>query len=151
MQMLSSTGEQARALNERGGLQMSERRYRAPSSIVRVFNNFSAKVGFGSQLTVAGRKSGQPRTVVVTPIEVDGAEYLVSPRGQSDWVLNLRAAGGKGTLKAKKTSREITAIEVDGTEREKALEVYQEKLGPAVSSHFKAMPDAADHPVFRVS
>ena len=128
---------------------MSERRYRAPSRIVRFFNNFSAKVGFGSQLTVTGRSSGQPRTVVITPIEVDGAEYLVSPRGQSDWVLNLRAAD-TATLKSKKKAREIVVTEVVGAEREKVLKVYQDKLGPAVSSHFKAMPDAADHPVFRI-
>ena len=128
---------------------MSERRYRAPSGITRVFNNLAAKAGFGSQLTVAGRKSGQPRTVVITPIEVDGQDYLVSPRGQSDWVLNLRAAG-TGTLTTKRKPQEISVTEVDGEERDKVLQVYREKLGPAVSSHFKAMPDAVDHPVFRV-
>ena len=128
---------------------MSERRYRAPSMVVRVFNNLAAKVGFGSQLTVPGRKSGKPRTIVITPVEVNGFEYLVSPRGQSDWVLNLRAAGS-GKLRTKKHVREITVTEVEANERDNVLKYYQDKLGPAVSSHFKAMPDAADHPVFRI-
>ena len=86
---------------------------------------------------------------MITPIEVDGQDYLVSPRGQSDWVLNLRAAG-TGTLTTKRKPQEISVTEVDGEERDKVLQVYGEKLGPAVSSHFKAMPDAVDHPVFRV-
>lgn len=40
-----------------------------------------------------GRKSGQPRSVVVNLLSVDGAEYLVSPRGNTQWARNVRAAG----------------------------------------------------------
>lgn len=42
-------------------------------------------------LTVRGRKSGAPRSVVVNPLELDGALYLMSPRGETQWVKNLRA------------------------------------------------------------
>jgi deazaflavin-dependent oxidoreductase (nitroreductase family) len=44
-------------------------------------------------LTVNGRKSGQPRTVVLAIIERDGKRYVSSPYGIVDWVRNLRAAG----------------------------------------------------------
>ena len=36
-------------------------------------------------------------------------------------------------------------------ERPPILDAYREKAGRAVESHFKALPDPADHPVFRIS
>ena len=42
-------------------------------------------------LTVRGRNTGEPRSVVVNPLELDGATYLMSPRGETQWVKNLRA------------------------------------------------------------
>ena len=44
-------------------------------------------------LTVTGRKSGEPRSVVVNPLDLNGYTYLVSPRGETQWVKNARAAG----------------------------------------------------------
>lgn len=41
-------------------------------------------------LTVRGRKSGEPRSVVVNPLELNGKTYLMSPRGQTQWVKNIR-------------------------------------------------------------
>jgi len=43
--------------------------------------------------TVRGRKSGQPRTVVLAIMERNGKRYVGSPYGIVDWVRNLRAAG----------------------------------------------------------
>jgi deazaflavin-dependent oxidoreductase (nitroreductase family) len=53
----------------------------------------AARFGIGNfvVLTTTGRKSGQSRPVTVAPIEDEGGEYLVSPYGESGWVLNLRA------------------------------------------------------------
>ena len=54
-------------------------------------------VGLGNYpmylLTVRGRKSGQPRTVLIAIIERNGKRYLCTPFGVVDWVRNLRAAG----------------------------------------------------------
>lgn len=54
-------------------------------------------VGYGNHpmylLTVRGRKSGQPRTVVLVIIERNGKRYLCAPFGVVDWVRNLRVAG----------------------------------------------------------
>lgn len=47
-------------------------------------------------LTVDGRRSGRERQSIVIPIVVDGALHLVAPRGDTDWVRNLRAAGRAG-------------------------------------------------------
>ncbi|OBH81821.1 deazaflavin-dependent nitroreductase [Mycobacterium scrofulaceum] len=44
-------------------------------------------------LTVAGRKSGAPRSTPVTPMTVDGRQYVVAGFPGADWVANARAAG----------------------------------------------------------
>ena len=48
-------------------------------------------------LTTTGRRTGTPRAVPVSPIELDGVEYLVAPYGPVAWVLNLRARTGGHT------------------------------------------------------
>lgn len=75
-------------------------RYEKPGRAARVGNRVIrglAEAGIsiaGSRaLTVRGRRSGQPRHVVVNVLSVDGVDYLVSPRGQAQWVRNARAAG----------------------------------------------------------
>ncbi len=51
-------------------------------------------------LEVKGRRSGRQRSTVVTWVEVDGERYLVSMLGErSDWVANVRAAGGEAVLR----------------------------------------------------
>ena len=46
-------------------------------------------------LYVKGRTSGEWRTTPVNPLRLaDGTRYLVAPRGNTQWVRNLRAAGG---------------------------------------------------------
>src|ERR1700759_1358879 len=43
--------------------------------------------------TVRGRKSGRERSTPVTPMTVDGREYVVAGFPAADWVANVRAAG----------------------------------------------------------
>ena len=43
-------------------------------------------------LRVRGRKTGKSRGVVVNVLTVDDVDYLVSPRGTTQWVRNVRAA-----------------------------------------------------------
>jgi hypothetical protein len=77
--------------------------YRKPGWFTRhVFNTTVAtltKLGvsvLGSRvLEVKGRKSGIPRHVPVNLLRMDGHDYLVSPRGEGEWVRNVRAAGGE--------------------------------------------------------
>ena len=44
-------------------------------------------------LTVKGRKSGRDRSTPVTPMTVDGHEFVVAGFPGADWVANARAAG----------------------------------------------------------
>jgi hypothetical protein len=44
-------------------------------------------------LRVRGRKTGKVRGVVINLLVVDGREYVVSPRGNTQWARNARSAG----------------------------------------------------------
>ena len=62
-------------------------------------------------LEVRGRKSGEPRRTPVNPLTLDGARYLVSPRGHSQWVRNLRARE-EGRLLVGSRAEHFTSEEV---------------------------------------
>jgi deazaflavin-dependent oxidoreductase (nitroreductase family) len=74
-------------------------------------------------LEVRGRKSGQARTTVVNLLTVDGVRYLVAPRGETEWVRNLRAAG-TGTLRVGKRSETFTPTELADGEKPAILRAY---------------------------
>jgi hypothetical protein len=126
--------------------------YRKPNTFTRkVFNPLAMRFNISGTeaLAVRRRKSGGTQRVPLIRIEVGGDDYLVSPRGESDWVKNLRAAG-EAELEGKDAKRRVRVVEIPVEERPPILEAYQAKAGRAVASHFKALPDPADHPVFRV-
>ncbi len=121
---------------------------------------FMSKRGKGPawRLTTTGRKSGERREVMVTPVTVDETEYLVAPYGPVGWVLNLRALD-RATLSRGSTTSRVRAIEVDGEEAGKALARYYHENTKYVADFFDLAPDptivdftrvADQHPVFRV-
>lgn len=109
---------------------MTAARYIEPKKSTNAFNELVAKLtrmGFsvwGSRvLTVVGRKSGEPRSVPVNLLTVDGVRYLVAPRGETQWVRNLRAAG-QGTLRVGKRVEEFTFRELGDDEKAGILRAY---------------------------
>ena len=61
---------------------------------------------YGSRvLEVKGRTSGEWRQTPVNLLRYDSAEYLVAPRGQTQWVKNLRASGQGRLRVGRRTSR----------------------------------------------
>jgi deazaflavin-dependent oxidoreductase (nitroreductase family) len=99
----------------RGGL-------RAPRWVT-LFNPISRRLlgagvplGPNALLTVPGRRSGVPRTTPLAIIDHSGRRWVWAPWGDSDWVKNLRAAGG-GTLAIRGRSEPVTASELDDHER----------------------------------
>lgn len=108
-----------------------------------------SRTGLISVLEVSGRRTGTPRYVTVFPIEVNGVRYLVSQYGATDWVLNLRSSGS-ARLHRKGEAETIMAREVDGAERDAVLAAYGAKLRGPEGGDFRALPNAADHPTFRV-
>jgi len=125
-------------------------RYLRPGQLVsRFLNPLLMKLGVVPTLAVRGRKSGQWRTIPVNVLVVDGRRYLVSARGETDWVQNLRAAGG-GELRRGKRGQAFRAIELPDEQKPPLIQAYLDRWGYQVNAYFKALPDPADHPVFRI-
>lgn len=133
---------------------MTDRTYLKPPWMQRHVGNRLAPL-FGrsmvSKLSVRGRKSGRWLTVPVAVLEHEGERYLVSYRGLSDWALNLRAAP-ECRVTSRGRTEELLAEEVPEAERPPLMVAYREKYGsmPTVSQVLTALPDPADHPVFRL-
>jgi deazaflavin-dependent oxidoreductase (nitroreductase family) len=103
------------------------------------------------RLTIRGRISGEPQTVPVVVLEHKGGRYLVSFRGESDWVRNLRAARA-ATLTRRTTGEVVHVEEVPVEDRAELLEVYRQRYGrlPTVGAVLRRLPHPADHPMFRI-
>jgi deazaflavin-dependent oxidoreductase (nitroreductase family) len=56
-------------------------------------------------LEVRGRASGRVRRIPILVTRHRGEDYLVSLAGQSQWVRNVRAAGGEATVRRRKRRR----------------------------------------------
>ena len=128
---------------------------RAVAILRRVAGPIWLRIGVTEILSVPGRSTGRPVNVTLSPIGVDGTRYLVSFGGVTDWIRNLRAAGG-GELRRKGGAEAFTAVEVNGTERERVIAAYLARFGPIrrdldpIKRDFDRLPAAADHPAFRV-
>jgi len=126
--------------------------YLKPPLFVRaVFNKIAMKFGlFGAvTLIVRGRKTGEPKSIPVIPVDHDGARYIISTRGESEWVLNLRKSGTCELSTAKGTNR-FKATEVPTEKRPPLIAAYRILAGKTVDTYFTSLPDPADHPTFRL-
>jgi len=66
---------------------------RAANAAIRWLAEMGVSIAGTRALRVQGRKSGKQRGVVINLLTVDGVDYLVSPRGNTQWARNVRAAG----------------------------------------------------------
>ena len=116
---------------------------------------------YGSRvLEVRGRTSGEWRSTPVNLLHIEGADYLVAPRGHTQWVKNLRASG-KGRLRVGRRVQPFTAVEVADEDKPPLLRAYLKKWKFEVGVFFGGVaPDssddelrgiAPDHPVFRLT
>ena len=127
-----------------------ERQYLKPGWLTsQVLNPLLMRVGMIPTLAVRGRTSGEWRTVPVNVLELDGQRYLVAPRGDTQWVRNLRATG-RGELRRRGRVEPFRAVEIPDYEKPRVIEAYLARWGYQVKGYFKALPDPADHPVFRI-
>jgi deazaflavin-dependent oxidoreductase (nitroreductase family) len=147
---------------------MPDRHYREPGWFTRhVFNRMVAgltRAGIsvlGSRiLEVRGRKSGLTRRTPVNLLSLDGREYLVAPRGETEWVRNVRADGGKLDLLVGSRRQHYRAEEVADADKVDVLREYLRRWKAEVGIFFEGVgPDSTDeqireiapkHPVFRL-
>ena len=141
--------------------------YREPGWFTKhIFNGLIAwltrrgiSVWGSRELRVKGRKSGEWRTVPVNLLTFDDTRYLVAPRGETQWVRNLRAAGS-GELRVGKRVEAFRGIELDDADKPPVLRAYLRRWKMEVGVFFDGVDAkssdedvariAPDHPVFRV-
>jgi len=119
-----------------------------PWFIRNIFNPIAKATGIGHSetLTVIKRTSKEPQKIPVTPVEVGGTKYVVSARGETQWVKNVRADPN-----VKLGTTDYVAREIPEQDRLPILTAYREKAGRAVEGYFRKLPHEADHPVFVVT
>jgi hypothetical protein len=119
-----------------------------PWFTAKIFNKIAMATGVGGSQTliVTKRGSKQPQQIPVVIPEVDGVKYLVSTRGESQWVKNVRADPNVALGKAK-----YVASEVPVEQRAPILAAYRPLAGKVVEGYWRELPDDADHPVFALT
>src|SRR4051812_21488393 len=113
---------------------------------VRRLTRMGLSVAGSRELRVTGRTSGQTRTTVVNLLDVDGERYLVAPRGATQWVRNLRAAG-EGQLRVGRRVEDFGAVELSDDDKAPVLRAYVDKWGWEVGQFFEGIgknPSEAD-------
>ena len=118
-------------------------KFRPPSRFEHWFNALVAllaKLGItfpdGYRLLVVGRKSGKTRAIAVTVPTIDGKKYLVAPRGETQWVRNVRAAGRAALEKGSKTNF-FRVEEITGSAKNAILAEYLRRYHKAVQRYFE--------------
>jgi hypothetical protein len=109
-------------------------------------------------LEVTGRQSGKPIDFPLAMTVMNGERYLVSMLGENtNWVRNVRAAGGKARLRHG-ISEEVILKEMDVSKRAPILKKFLQHA-PGARPHIPADKDAPisefekialSYPVFRV-
>ena len=112
-------------------------------------------------LEVRGRQSNLARRTPVNLLELEGRQYLVSPRGEGQWVRNVRADRGRLALLVGKHRDDWIAHEVSDGEKSPILRAYLRRWKMEVGVFFDGVsadsPEeelvriAPRHPVFVLS
>ncbi len=107
-------------------------------------------------LEVPEQSSGDLTRVALEVISHEGRQYLLSPKGASGWVDDVRAADGEAVLR-RRSSIPVKLIEISIEEREPIIAEYLSQTDARQS--FDLSPDpaleeiqaiAGDHPLFEV-
>ena len=91
--------------------------------LMRVLGHLGISVLGSRTLAVRGRKSGEWRTTPVNLLTFQGERYLVAPRGHTQWVRNMRAAGG-GELRLGRRVETFRAVEIADADKPPVLREY---------------------------
>jgi hypothetical protein len=131
------------------------------NSVVKALTRMGVSVVGSRVLEHRGRTSGELHHVPVNLLTIDGTRYLVSPRGQTQWVRNVRHAGGHLVLILGRRRQECTATEIPAADSVPILRTYLRRWKFETGMFFDGVtPDstdaewaavAANHPVFKLS
>lgn len=105
--------------------------YRPPAAWYRWLNNrlgvALTSLGLAPRdtvtLEVRGRRSGKIRRTPIVRTRHDGGDYLVALAGESQWVRNVRAAGGHAVIRRRR-ARRVRLDELAPADRGEIIAAY---------------------------
>ena len=117
---------------------------RAGNEVIRWLAEAGVSIAGTRALRVRGRKTGKLRGVVINLLSVDGRDYVVSPRGNTQWARNARAAGSVETG-PRWRSREVRIAEVADDAKPQLLRRYLDRWYWEVKGHVGGLtPESTD-------
>lgn len=133
---------------------------RATHQVMILLGKMGISVMGSRTLAVRGRKSGEWRTNPVNLLPLDGERYLLAPRGHTQWVRNLRAAGG-GELRLGNKAEAFHAVELADADKPAVIREYLRRWAWEVGMFFedvdakspesRLLEVAPGFPVFRIT
>lgn len=121
------------------------------NGVVRGLTRIGISVAGSRELRVRGRTSGEWRTTPVNLLTVDGERYLVAPRGNTQWVRNIRAAGA-GELRVGRRTESFRIAEVGDDRKSPILRDYLRRWGWEVGAFFEGVDkNASDDDLARIA
>jgi hypothetical protein len=117
---------------------------RAANELIRWLAEAGVSLAGTRALRVRGRKTGKVRGVVVNVLSVDGREFVVSPRGNTQWARNARAAGAVD-MGPRWRSRRVRIAEVADDAKPALLKRYLDRWYWEVKGHVGSLtPQSTD-------
>ena len=141
-------------------VQQLDRTTRIFNMIVKRLSRLGVSAFGAKELVVVGRKSGKQHSTPVNPLRVDGQLYLVAPRGQTQWVRNVRH-DPRISLRGGRSEASYIAHEVHDDSAVPVMRHYMKRWAWEVGKFFPEGVSAkstdaelaaviVDHPVFRL-
>jgi len=98
------------------------------NKIVKALNRLGLPLGTIQVLEVPGRTSGKPRSTPVSPLHVDGCEYVIAGLADSQWARNVRAAGTGRFVRGRRTREVLLSEVVDPQLRRQIMRAFPTKV-----------------------
>jgi hypothetical protein len=117
---------------------------RAGNGLIRWLAEAGISIAGTQAMRVRGRKTGKRRGVVINLLTVDGRDYVVSPRGNTQWARNARAAGVVD-IGPRWRSREVRISAVSDDAKPELLKRYLDRWYWEVKGHVGGLtPESTD-------
>lgn len=125
---------------------MPDTRYVQPGWFTRVVFNGSVRaltrigisIAGSRELRVRGRMSGEWRATPVNLLVLHGKRYLVAPRGNTQWVRNIRVSGD-GELRVGRRVETFRVAEIADEAKTPVLRAYLRKWAWEVGAFFEGI------------
>jgi hypothetical protein len=124
---------------------------RAGNELIRWLAESGISLAGTRALRVRGRKTGKLRGVVINLLTVDGRDYVVSPRGNTQWARNARTAGSV-EMGPRWRTRHVRISEIADDAKPQLLKRYLERWYWEVKGHVGGLtPQSTDDEIRAVA